>query len=209
VLSVVPLPNSLARFLDGAGVAAGGGAALGTSFLLKAAVAIVAAAFATGVGGDRRYSATAAVPPGAGFSVVRSSQGPEQGTIIRHPSGSGKAVEGTAPRKGSRAGGSAAQLAAGGIQAGQPTGTKPASASGSTAATAGHDVVSGAAAPVSGVTTTVEQAVESPTAALPVSAPSLPSTTVPSLPATTVPSLPTAPVVVPTVPLPPPPLPLP
>src|SRR5919201_2938104 len=53
VLSVVQLPASLARFLEGGGgVAAGGSALAGYGLLFKAAVAIVAGGVATGGGGD-------------------------------------------------------------------------------------------------------------------------------------------------------------
>ena len=59
VLGVVPLPGSLAQlFESGAGVAAGGSTLFGSSFLLKAAVAVVAGAVATGVvGGERTQPA--------------------------------------------------------------------------------------------------------------------------------------------------------
>ena len=59
-LAVVPLPTSLAQFFDTGGVVAGGGAVAGGGVLLKAAVAIVAGALATGIGGDRSGPATAA-----------------------------------------------------------------------------------------------------------------------------------------------------
>src|SRR6478609_8101924 len=59
-LAVVPLPTSLAQFFDTGGVVAGGGAVAGSGLLLKAAVAIVAGAFATGIGSDRSGPASAA-----------------------------------------------------------------------------------------------------------------------------------------------------
>ncbi len=66
VLSVVPLPPSLAQLLDGGGLLAGGGAAVGSGFLLKAAVALVAGAVATGVtGGDHSRRPEAAGVTGA------------------------------------------------------------------------------------------------------------------------------------------------
>src|SRR5712691_10541943 len=59
VPGVVTLPSSLAQlFESGAGVAAGGSTLFGSSFLLKAAVAVVAGAVATGVvGGERTQPA--------------------------------------------------------------------------------------------------------------------------------------------------------
>ena len=53
VLGLAPLPPSLAQ-LPGGGAVAGGSAALGSSFVLKAAVAVVAGAVATGIVGSRR-----------------------------------------------------------------------------------------------------------------------------------------------------------
>src|SRR4029079_5131991 len=61
-LAVVPLPTSLAQFFDTGGVVAGGGAVAGGGLLLKAAVAIVAGALATGIGSDRSGPASAARP---------------------------------------------------------------------------------------------------------------------------------------------------
>src|SRR5207237_4643270 len=51
-LGLVPVPSSLARFLEsGSGVAAGGSALFGSSFVLKALVAVVAGGALTGVVG--------------------------------------------------------------------------------------------------------------------------------------------------------------
>jgi RNA polymerase sigma factor (sigma-70 family) len=52
VLTAVPLPGSLSQLFGGGAVVAGGGAVVGTGFLAKAAVALIAGAFATGIGGD-------------------------------------------------------------------------------------------------------------------------------------------------------------
>ena len=59
-LAVVPLPTSLAQFFDTGDVVAGGGAVAGGGLLVKAAVAIVAGALATGIGSDRSGPASAA-----------------------------------------------------------------------------------------------------------------------------------------------------
>ena len=59
-LAVVPLPTSLTQFFDTGGVVAGGGALAGGGLLLKAAVAIVAGALATGITSDRSAPASAA-----------------------------------------------------------------------------------------------------------------------------------------------------
>jgi RNA polymerase sigma factor (sigma-70 family) len=65
VLGVVPLPSSLSQLFDAGGVVAGGGALVGSGFLLKAAVAVVAGVVATGVGGDhqRQPAARSAAQP--------------------------------------------------------------------------------------------------------------------------------------------------
>ncbi len=86
VLGLVPLPSSLAQLFDGGAVIAGGGAALGSGFLLKVAVAVVAGALATGVAGGghgrdaRAASATehVATPTwSAGLgAVTRLARGP-------------------------------------------------------------------------------------------------------------------------------------
>ena len=60
VLTAVPLPGSLSQLFGGGAVVAGGGAVVGTGFLAKAAVALIAGAFATGIGGDDTRPAEAA-----------------------------------------------------------------------------------------------------------------------------------------------------
>jgi RNA polymerase sigma factor (sigma-70 family) len=63
VLGLVPLPPSLTQ-LFGGGAVAGGTAALGSGFLLKTAVAVVAGAIATGIGGGERETGAVAAPAG-------------------------------------------------------------------------------------------------------------------------------------------------
>ena len=58
VLTSVPLPGSLS--FGGGTVVGGGGAILGTGFVAKAAIALMAGAFATGIGGDHPGPAEAA-----------------------------------------------------------------------------------------------------------------------------------------------------
>jgi RNA polymerase sigma factor (sigma-70 family) len=196
-LAVVPLPTSLARLFEGGGVVAGGGAAAGTGLLVKAAVAIVAAALGTGVGGDhsRPATAAAAVHPSTGLDVTRASKGAEAGVKAQQARKIGVRVGVGAPSKGSPAN----AVTGGAVDIGtrQATAGEPASSTSNTQAPSTRSgPVSQVTAPVSDLTTTVQQVVEAPTAALPVQ----------------IPSLPTAPVDVPTVPVlppPPPPLPLP
>src|SRR6266550_6392854 len=195
-LAAVPLPTSLTQFFGEGGIIAGGGAAVGTGFLVKAAGAIVAAALGTGVGGDHGRPATAAAHPTTGSAIATSSKGGEDGlkAQVRKP-----AVRGghSAASKSSPAGvatGRAGDLTTVGAGTQQASAGQPASpASTAQASSTLSGPVSQVTAPVSDLTSSVQQVVETPTAALPVQAPSLP----------------TAPVDVPKVPVLPPPPPLP
>src|SRR6266516_5556463 len=82
-LAAVPLPTSLTQFFGEGGVIAGGGAAVGTGFLVKAAVAIVAAALGTGVGGDHSGPTAAAADPSTGSTVAQSSTGGANGVTAQ------------------------------------------------------------------------------------------------------------------------------
>jgi RNA polymerase sigma factor (sigma-70 family) len=193
-LAAVPLPNSLTQLFGGGGVVAGGGAAVGTGFLVKAAVAIVAAALGTGVGGDHRLAAAPA-HPSTGFGVAQPSRGGEDGLKAQQVRtldvrvGHGAASRGSPASAATGRAGEVSAVDAGTRQSASPTSNVVASSTQS-------GPVSQVTASVSDLTTTVQQVVEGSTAALPVP----------------VPSLPTVPVEVPTVPLlpplpPPPPLP--
>jgi RNA polymerase sigma factor (sigma-70 family) len=83
-LAAVPLPSSLTQLLQGGeGALAGGGAVVGTGFLIKAAGALGAGVVATGVGAERKVSATAAASPPA---LQQASRGAD-GLMVR-PAGS-------------------------------------------------------------------------------------------------------------------------
>jgi RNA polymerase sigma factor (sigma-70 family) len=187
VLAAVPLPSSLAQFFAGGGVVAGGGAAVGTGFLVKAAVAIIAAALGTGVGGDRSRPAAASAQPSSGFGVTTSKGGLKAqqvrklGVRVGHAASRGSPMSAATGRAGD-----VSAVDAGSRQSASPTSNNEASSTQS-------GPVSQVTKPVSDLTNTVQQVVAEPTAALPVPAPSLP----------------TPPVDVPTIPPLPPPLPLP
>jgi len=193
-LAAVPLPSSLTQFFGEGGIIAGGGAAAGTGFLVKAAVAIVAAAVGTGVGAH--HTRRGAAHPSTGFGVAPSSKRGDDGLAAQQVRKLTVRGAHGAASKGSPA--SAATGRTGDLTA-VDAGTKSASAaqSGSPISnTQGSNTQSGpvsqVTAPVSDLTSAAQQVVEAPTAALPVQAPSLP----------------TAPVDLPKVPvLPPPPLP--
>ncbi|MDP9304163.1 MAG: RNA polymerase sigma factor [Actinomycetota bacterium] len=200
-LGAVPLPSSLTQLFGGGGVVAGGGAAVGTGFLVKAAVAIVAAALGTGLAGDRSRPATAAADPSTGFvGVAPSSKGGQDGLKAQQVRKLGVRGGKSAASKGSPA--SPATGGTGDVVA-VDAGTQQASAGQSASPTSNTQVsstksgpVSQVTAPVSDLTGSVQQVVEATTTALPVQAPSLPA------PPVAVPPLPIPPP-------PPPPLPLP
>jgi RNA polymerase sigma factor (sigma-70 family) len=187
VLAAVPLPSSLAQFFAGGGVVAGGGAAVGTGFLVKAAVAIIAAALGTGVGGDRSRPAAASAQPSSGFGVTPSKGGLKAQQVRKLGVRVGHAASRGSPMSaGTGRAGDVSAVDAGSRQSASPTSNNEASSTQS-------GPVSQVTKPVSDLTNTVQQVVAEPTAALPVPAPSLP----------------TPPVDVPTIPPLPPPLPLP
>ena len=93
-LAVVPLPSSLFQFFEGGGLATGGGGALAGGFLIKAAVALVAGAVATG---DRRR------PHRPGRGGRRSDAVDRSCTIRRHRDAeAGLAAEGRGCRRAGR-----------------------------------------------------------------------------------------------------------
>jgi RNA polymerase sigma factor (sigma-70 family) len=104
VLGLVPLPQSLARLFDGGGAVAGGTAALGSGFLLKAAAAVVAGALATGItGGGRDPAASAARGPAptvaaskAGTDALTTPAGHRLSTAVQVP-GDGGSTQRPAP----------------------------------------------------------------------------------------------------------------
>ena len=189
VLAAVPLPSSLTQFFAGGGVVAGGGAAVGTGFLVKAAVAIIAAALGTGVGGDRSRPGAASAQLSSGFGATPSSKGGLKAQQVRQlgvRAGHSAASRGSPTSAATGRAGGVSAVDAGSRQSASPTSNNQASSTQS-------GPVSQVTKPVSDLTNTVQQVVAEPTAALPVPAPSLP----------------TPPVDVPTIPPLPPPLPLP
>jgi RNA polymerase sigma factor (sigma-70 family) len=87
-LGVVPLPASLAQLLDGGAVVAGGGAFVGTGFIVKAAIALVAGAVATGLGGgqpNRAVAARAAPVDSSPVAAVETSATHAKGAAVRRP----------------------------------------------------------------------------------------------------------------------------
>ena len=78
-LAAVPLPTSLTRLFEGGGVVAGGGAAAGTGLVIKAAVAIVAAAVGTRHRRRPHSPRGSRTHPGPGFVLAPSRRVPRTG----------------------------------------------------------------------------------------------------------------------------------
>ena len=181
-IAAVPLPSSLLPLFEGSGAVAGG---IGTGVAVKAVVALMAGALATGLGGDHGSRADAA--PGSASTAAAASQ--PAATLSRQPAGGESAgrltskrsatrahgaplrgsrpdrvqpssVEGFAPRPSLAAGGSATQSA------------PPASPTTTEAAVA--DVGDAVGDAVDTVVGTVDQTAAAAKAALPVTPPPLP-----------------------------------
>ena len=194
-LGAVPLPASLAGLFEGGAVVAGGGAFFGTGFILKAAVALLAGAVATGLGGG--HGNPAAASPGSQAAGVVS--GPAAGTFVLPGSivkSHGFAVRGV-PR------GRAAldrPFAADEVLTGDPLGLSVVVASATAGAASSPTATSAGSAPVTApVTAPVDGAVETAQTAV--------SAAVPS-PPVQAPSAPPLPVKPPALPVQPPPLPV-
>jgi RNA polymerase sigma factor (sigma-70 family) len=99
-LAAVPVPTSLAQLFEAGGVVAGGGAIIGSGFLLKAAVAIVAGVVATGVGsgpGKQAQAENKVAVPGLGSGSEQSLR-PAQGTTTAKATAAGLAGQTRASR---------------------------------------------------------------------------------------------------------------
>jgi RNA polymerase sigma factor (sigma-70 family) len=173
-LTAVPLPGSLVGLFEGGTVVAGGGALAGSGFLIKAAIALMAGAVATGVGGGQRDSATASAPDSATpaanapastvVAAVTARFGSPQGSKLRR-TGSAKR---TKPE---------ATMAPGGKHSGDSTtanGKEAPSGASTTSGSTPLSTVTQAAEPVTNVVNTVEETVTAATPSLPVSLPPVP-----------------------------------
>jgi RNA polymerase sigma factor (sigma-70 family) len=199
VLGLVPLPQSLAQLFDG-GAVAGGTAALGSGFLLKAAVAVVAGAVATGITGSKHDPAAAAArastPPAAaasgqtGASAGKSERLSKAVQVVRpgksksRPATSRPGRDEPAVSIGAKPGAATGSSAAGGAAAG----SQPRPSIATTVTTAVQQVTSGI--PI------VSQVVSSLPVAVPQVPPPPPAPALPALPPLpSVPGLPQLPAV--------------
>jgi len=192
VLTVVPLPGSLAQvFEGGAAVVAGGGAIVGTGFIAKAMLVLVAGAVATGVGGDKTDPATAAAQPAAPLAAA-PLQPVGNGLMVRGLPASIKVQLGTGPglRRAAvttaRGNNTLAPVVAYGKarRSGGPTGAA------TTANSSPAPVTAQVAATVSNLVQMAESATSPPAVSLPVEAPSLPAVPVELPPPPPLPPLP-------------------
>lgn len=172
----VPLPSSLAQFVEGGGGAAGG---VGAGLLIKAALALVVGGLATGIGVERGNRATAAPstqapPPTAAHAAAATVRGTVGTTsthrtntarhaVARHARAAGLGIP---ARSSSSPTASVSQqpAAAAAAHASTPTPQAPAAAG----------VVSTTVQTAQTVVDTVEQTAAAVTAALPVSVPQVP-----------------------------------
>jgi RNA polymerase sigma factor (sigma-70 family) len=175
-LAAVPLPSSLTKLFEGSGVAAGGGALAGSGLLVKATVALLAGAIATGIGSDRTGPAAAAAESDSP-AVTAPPWATGDGFVAWTGGGFSLVVAGPAGQKAVRA---AAERPAGAFAVTKNTSAGATSAGATPSATAtsapaGTTVsVSDAVAPVTEVVNTVEETVSEATGSLPVDTPSLP-----------------------------------
>jgi len=175
-LGAVPLPASLAQLFQGGGVVAGGGALLGTGFIFKAAVALVAGALATVIGGGQANRVVGGRPHVASSAV--------RGPLPEARVGRGVVDFPIARASGSQVGSPRAQQADPVATGGSIQGTAPSAASSSAPAPAAP---ASATEPVDQVVGTVETTVSAPISSLPVQVPSLPGLPVQPPPPPTLP----------------------
>jgi RNA polymerase sigma factor (sigma-70 family) len=170
-LAVVPVPSSLTQLFQGGGFVAGGGALVGSGFAVKATIALLAGAVATGLGGGNSGPATAAPKsaPVTGVSastdvVTQRSLRKGDASHIRKASQKPTAAKASRPAVVMAGQKQISTTAAQGRVGGAAT-----SGSGTTTA-----VTTKVVSEVTDLVGTVENATADPTAALPVQVPSLP-----------------------------------
>ena len=184
-LGAVPVPTSLTQlFGGGSGVVAGGGALVGTGFIVKATVALVVGVAATGLAGVERHQANAsrnvgAVPTNAALPPPQravSSVASRMRVLRSAPDARPTVRRLVVPVTGEAADGSAA---GGPATTPAPSGSAPSSASSPTPI-----ATVTTSEPVDQVVDTVQGTASSATNALPVPVPAVPSLPVqpPALP---------------------------
>jgi RNA polymerase sigma factor (sigma-70 family) len=171
-IGLVPLPSSLTQLFEGGGAVAGG---VGAGFAVKAAVALVAGALATGLGGDHGSRAVAASHVQAGPAAAAPHAGAttptrHQGRVSNAQRVASARVATPVDKIGARAVG-AVDVRRSSLHRTARSVSSP-QASGRISSPSVAETVSNTVGAVVG---TAEQAAADVTAALPVNAPSLPS----------------------------------
>jgi len=179
-LAAVPVPTSLAQFFEGG--LAGGGALVGTGFLVKAAVALLAGAVATGIARDHLGHPRAAPQPQAGIEAAPAWPGGLDLAVQRlRPYGrdvgrTARRIARQAPAKTERGAPVATPVSpssqvqsAASTSSGTPSSSAPSGPSSATTAT------KAVTAPATSLVTTAQETATSTASSLPVSAPALPS----------------------------------
>jgi RNA polymerase sigma factor (sigma-70 family) len=171
----VPLPGSLAQFIDGGGAAVGGG--IGAGLVIKAAVALVVGGLATGLGIERSTHAAAAPPTSEASAATQVSAGAQQAApsanthrVVRARSTRAKPLR-RAVASGSAQGPSLRDRPGTGPAPAVSSPSAPQASAPSTSAGAVPVVTQTAAQTVQTVVQTVDQTVASVAAALPVTVP--------------------------------------
>jgi RNA polymerase sigma factor (sigma-70 family) len=154
-IAAVPLPGSLTHLFGGGGAVAGG---VGGGFLTKAAVALVAGAFATGIGSDSNNGAVAADKAGPAAAPVSSTS-----VALRAPvAGQGKATRPASAAE--RRQGSARVVRQSVLTQSAVTGSAPSGSASTPTATAAGDPGAASIAPTAPSVPSVPVTVPSPTA---------------------------------------------
>ncbi|MDQ2969032.1 MAG: RNA polymerase sigma factor [Actinomycetota bacterium] len=175
-LAAFPLPSSLTQLFEGGGVVAGGGAVVGTGFLVKAAVALVAGAVATGIGGDHSGTTAAAAEAMPKVEVAESWHRADGFMVrpVRAVTVKGAQITGeNRVRDGSATTVAGTKRAARLAVAGRPRLARPGAGS-AAPENSTEAVLPSLSGQVAEVVSTVEKAAVEVPAALPLQAPSLP-----------------------------------
>ena len=180
-ITAVPLPTSLTQLFGGGGAVAGG---IGTGIAVKAVVALVAGAVATGLGGDRSNSADASAGSQRAALVSTAHGVAAAGrSVLRAPAERLAAAKSHARVKTGTQSSWPAELQRPGAtspsqRAGAPAGSSPSQAGSSSPSASVKDTATAATAAVQDTVETtvavVEETVAATAAALPVKPPPLP-----------------------------------
>jgi RNA polymerase sigma factor (sigma-70 family) len=173
-ISAVPLPASLAQMFGGGGVVAGGIGGIGTGFVVKAAVALVAGTLTTGIGGDVAKRAVAAAEPDGAAPAKTLEDSASANSRAPASAAAERLVRQRPAVRADGAGSGAASTGQASVNPAASTSAAPGSASQQASPTP-TAVVTTASETVGSVVSTVEETVTAAVPALPVQPPALPA----------------------------------